>query len=378
MEGGTYLYKSAVIEKENRDIFSAILNYKHSNAEEQNHYKFLMAHLSEHILLENACRYIQSMTGRVSTLNKYISGLTNMNYTSFHLLAGNNYHQYLDIFVKAIENRELRHITAEHVLQQKMEILKEYNYPEFSFQGCSNIFFDFIENHEEIKRKEIIDHITMEEVLEFMDTYFSFERLSMTYIGKAAEGSGYEYNSAPENGKCQSTLYMTESKNCIKNINNTGLGQTWFGSKFNKISTLRDYYEVEIIAKVVHFSFRYLMRSKHMDIPIEYLGTHYTEKGSYFLLRTKELFSPETIFRTYDLNLEYIVREVLEEYKERLIIKLDSIQEFAKFTNKIFLLTDTYFRKPSCYAKMLDTISAEHITDVLLSLTDFKCINFLQ
>ena len=167
--------RSATIEMKNREIFSIILNYKYTEMSNRSQKAFLKAHLAEHLILENAYYYFYNHAKNEIELMKYISGLTNIDYSSFLLTASNNFTDLIDMFFYAITNfNDNKFISEESFFEQKEAVYREYGYKRFSYKGCCNIFLNFIYELLDIDIENELNMLSLKDIINFIDVNFVF------------------------------------------------------------------------------------------------------------------------------------------------------------------------------------------------------------
>ena len=345
------------IEKADRDIFSVIINYKHSNAWEQNNLRFLLAHLAEHIMIINACRKLKEEAIPIAGIEKYISGLTSVENTCFQLVAVNEYIPYIPSVINSFMDTELSKIDEQDIKEQKYNMLQEYNYSKDSYKGKCNKFFNVINNFNEIEIEEELEKLTYRDVLNFVEDNYRITKRNIVYVGKP-EPQLYKF--------CQKeALYSKKYKNfrfdkiIVPDYElMDGVVETWFGYRTEEINDIGDYFKNEIVAKALYFILNFANRSSGVDL--KYIGTQYSERCCYNLYRVNSTLD--------NLNFDYdkevimlIINSVIQEFKNRLYINLDGVVEFSRFVNKLNLLTRKYFGSIDDYVNCLNCLSHDDI-----------------
>ena len=325
-----------LFKNEEREIFSIHINYRYAEKYRISNEDFLKAHLAEHLIVVDACREMQNCFDRSASVEKYVSGLTNIENSCFQLSASNEYIDYVNEFIKIVCNHKLNYITEHDFSEQVENVLKEYEYPENSYQGRCSAFFNFINALENVNYEEEIYKLTFDDIKKFIEERFVLSKCDIFYCGKSNEIIKSEASLwARHTPMIITPLPVAKRQNVL--FNGDGKKQVWFAYQFYKISSSRDYFISEIVAKTIQIVIA-LSNKVTLDTPIFNVGTHYTENCSY------ALFYANTTYDNlcFDYSCELVCRiidAVKEEYRTRLLLKNDSLLEKIKFYKKLFYIT---------------------------------------
>ena len=328
-----------LVKKENRDIFSICINYRYAEEYGVSNTDFLKAHLAEHLMVVNVCRQFQKYFGEKVGVEKYISGLTNIESSCFQLSESNQYICYAKDFVEMRCNHNLDYITEKDLSEQEANVLKEYDYPDNSFRGRCNEFYNYINDLDEIDYEKEIEQITFDEIRDFIDKRFITNKCDIFYCGKSnnevqTKALQWSRNAKPKR-ICKTFSCHTRKRN-IYSPNNQN-SQIWFAYQFFKLQSIHDYIISEIVAKTIQIAIT-LSNKSSLEIQVINVGTHYTDICAY------ALFVANTTYNNlkFDYSREeiyIIIDAVKKEYETRLLLKNDSLLETIKFYKKIFYIT---------------------------------------
>ena len=329
-----FLYKN-----EEREIFSIHINFRYAEEYGISNEDFLKAHLAEHLLVVNTCRQIQSRYGEAVCVEKYVSGLTNIESSCFQLSASNKYISYVNDFIEIVCNHRLDHITEIDFSEQVGNVLSEYDYPDNSYRGRCNDFYNFINGLEKVNFEEEINKITFTEIKRFIDERFVQSKCDIFYCGKDSHeiktiALRYARKTKPKR-ICKMSLSCTKKGSITcDSIQNS---QVWFAYQFCEIQSIKDYIISEIVAKTIQIVIS-LSNKATIETLVTNVGTHYTDNCAY------ALFSANIIYENLSFNylseqINIIISAVKEEYETRLLLKNDCLLETIKFYKKLLYIT---------------------------------------
>lgn len=328
-----------LFKNEDREIFSIHINYRYAEKHGISNEDFIRAHLAEHLMLVNVCRQMQSRFGDFAYIEKYVSGLTNIENSCFHLSASNEYISYVSEYIGIVCNHQLDHINENDFLEQVENVLREYEYPDDSYRGRCDAFYTFINSLENIDFEEELYKITFDEIKEFIDERFVINNCDIFYCGKINEEIKREALQWAKHTKLKptNTLLPIAIKRNEMMVNDDQKKQVWFAYRFLKLKTFQDYIISEIVAKTIQIVIA-LANKITLDNPIINVGTHYTGNCAYALFYANAIYD-DLSFGYSREQIHIIIEAVKEEYKTRLLLKNDSLLEMIKFYKKIFYIT---------------------------------------
>jgi len=363
------------IEKGDRDIFILIINYRYSSAMEQNNFRFLLAHVAEHMIVVNVCRKLKQICGEKIGIEKFISGLTNVEYTSIQLTASNHYLLYVIEFLNSVQDHNLMYISEADLEEQKKNVLSEYAYAADSFQGRCNLAFDLLNGFEKIDVSYELEKITMETIESFVEQFFTKERCTITYVGK-------HISELQKMLSCYFEGRRNYFSDCVLNRNLPQINidspkntEVWFGYCRNPVKSIYELYENEIISKAFQFLLMLNNSTSGNKLIIKKVGCHYSERCSYALYYANSY--PEIMkFEGSWGNVAWLLESVIQEYTVRISIKLDSIIELGKYVNKVYLLTGESYNNVDSYIEKIGLLNIKNLSRDLKAL--FYENNFLK
>jgi hypothetical protein len=345
---------------DNRNIFSICINYRYAEKHICNNRDFLKAHLAEHLIVVNTCKHLRDSIDVDIGTEKYISGLTNIESSSFQFTAPNYYIEFANAFITSICNHDLSRITQEDFIEQVANVLKEYEYPEHSFQKKCLLFYNYINEFEDVDYKSEMDVITLSDIKDFIINRFKKDNCDIFYCGNHIYESHinvscWERNTHPLKSDID---YCISSEHRIRFVNGKR-NETWLAYRLPTILSLQDYLTCEIVSKVIQIFVTNANR-KLFGTNVKNIGTHYTDRCAY------SLYSVNTKFK--DLSFDYppsqiyqICDMVKKEYKDRLLINNDSLLNYMKFYKKIYYLTDSMEYQILDIGKAFDSLDANEI-----------------
>lgn len=330
-----------LFKNEEREVFSIHINYRYAEEYGISNEDFLKAHLAEHLLVVNTCRQMQSRFGESVCVEKYVSGLTNIESSCFQLSASNKYISYVNEFIEIVCNHKLNHITEKDFSEQVGNVLREYDYPDNSYRGRCNDFYNFINALEKVNYDEEINKITFTEIKKFIDERFVLSKCDIFYCGRIS----YEIKTialrCARNTKPKRICPMSLSRACAKresisyDVNQNS--QVWFAYQLREIQSIEDYIISEIVAKTIQIVVS-LSNKTTVDPLVTNIGTHYTDNCAYALFSANITY--ENLSFDYSCEQVYIIiSNVKEEYETRLLLKNDCLLEMIKFHKKLFYIT---------------------------------------
>lgn len=328
-----------LFKNEDREIFSIHINYRYAEEYGISNEDFLKAHLAEHLLVVNICRQIQSRFGESVCVEKYISGLTNIESSCFQLSASNKYIVYVNEFIEMVCNHKLDYITEEDFSEQAVNVLREYDYSDNSYRGRCNDFYNFINALEKVSYEEEINKITFTEIKEFIEKRFTLNKCDIFYCGKISHeiktiALRWARNEKPKR-ICPMSLSRAKMGRVSSDFNQNS--QVWFAYQFREIKSIKDYIISEIVAKTIQIVVS-LSNKTTSDVSIANVGTHYTDNCAYALFSANIMYDN----LSFDYSCEQvniIISSVKEEYETRLLLKNDCLLETIKFYKKLFYIT---------------------------------------
>lgn len=369
------------ITKDDRDIFTILINYKHSLASELSSFRFLLAHIAEHLVLTNACRQLQQICTEAFEIEKFISGLTSAEHTTFQLIASNNYISYVKDVLDSINNHNLEYISEADLCEQKKCVLSEYEYTNDSFYGCCNRFFRLINDFEDIDIEQALNNITLSDIKTFIEKSFVKEHCTVIYVGSYVNNlretvaacriemdNNTLFHDSYNKYNCQFPSIQLKTKDKM---------EVWFGYCRAPVRSIQEYYENEIISKVLQFMMLLSNRDSIENFNLKNVGTQYSSRYSY------SLYCANTFFKDINFNcskdkIPILIDSVICEYKTRIYIKLDSLSALAKEIKKIYLLTGEVRDKLLDYIEILDSINQDELCDELVSIKKSNSFAVMQ
>lgn len=272
------------IYREGRDIFSISVNYKHSLPVQQSCYRFLLAHFAEHLVVVAACKRLRDENDKIQGIEKYVSGLTNVEYTSFQLIASNQYLCCVKDFVNSICDHDLQYLSTEDFDEQKKYVLREYEYAGDSYQGSCNRFFYIMNGFEEIDVEKTLNNISFEELQNFIYENFSPSKCKVVYIGKHVnelQNVSLISNKIALNEPYKENFSSISSS--LMKVFPSNKTEAWFGYRIPCISGMSDYIAHELVAKVIQIILHLSNKDEIENLKIINVGTHYTGRCPYSL-----------------------------------------------------------------------------------------------
>lgn len=338
---------------------------------ELSNFRFLLAHIAEHIVITNACRQLQQICIESFGIEKFITGLTSAEHTTFQLIASNSYISYVKEVLDSICNHNLEYISEADLCEQKKCVLSEYEYADDSFYGCCNRFFRLINEFEEIEIQKELDSITLSDVKTFIGQSFVKERCTVLYVGPhvnnlqdkvAAYGIEMNNNSLFYNNYNEYKWQLPSIR--LKTKDKT---EAWFGYCRAPVKSIQEYYKNEIISKVLQFIILLSNRDNNENFNVKNIGTQYSDRYSY------SLYCVNTFFKDINFNcskdkISILIESVICEYRTRMYIKFDSLSAFAKEIKKIYLLCGEVRAELSNYIEILESIKQDELCDEIVSI----------